>query len=217
MEGEKFNRLTTKTYLGRLGKEQRHTWECVCECGALIQVSEKNLKTEHTKSCGCLKAEGNRRTHGHTSRRNPSKSGYSPTYQCWQSMLQRCYHASQDSYYLYGGRGIEVCDRWRDSFENFLADMGERPQGTTLDRFPDKDGNYEPGNCRWATDLEQANNKRNNISVTIEGECKTLTQWARLNGISMGCVYTRIFRLGWDAERAVTTPARPMRKNHGIR
>jgi hypothetical protein len=93
------------------------------------------------------------RTHGHAS------NGCSPTYHSWTAMKKRCRDPNNKDWKIYGGRGISYCERW-ERFDNFLADMGERPEGTSLDRFPDKNGNYEPGNCRWATDLEQARNRR---------------------------------------------------------
>jgi hypothetical protein len=101
-----------------------------------------------------------------------------------------------------------VCQRWR-LFDNFLADMGERPNGTSLDRFPHHDGNYEPGNCRWATRVEQARNTRKAVVLTVSGEKKTLSEWAELRGISAQVIYKRIFESGWSVERAVLTPSRP--------
>lgn len=128
-------------------------WSCVCDCGNEITVRSKNLLSGNTKSCGCLKLEGNNFRHGHALTYSAS-----PTYRSWQKMRSRCNNPRNNRWEEYGGRGISVCRRW-DVFENFLADMGERPEGTTLDRI-NVDGDYKPGNCRWATPKEQRENRR---------------------------------------------------------
>jgi hypothetical protein len=133
-------------------------WLCECECGGSAVVRGSSLRSGQTRSCGCLALEHTRSiqrepTHGHT--RGGLKH---PLYAAWAAMRQRCQNPAHHGYANYGGRGITVCERWRD-FGAFLADMGERPEGLTLDRI-DNDGNYEPGNCRWATALEQRHNQR---------------------------------------------------------
>ena len=130
-------------------------WECLCECGNKTIVSASYLRNGKIKSCGCLRKEGNNTKHQHTSRSHTP----SPTYSSWIKAKQRCNNPNVPNWVDYGGRGIKVCDRWLDSFENFLADMGERPDGTTIDRI-NNDGNYEPGNCKWSTPKEQSNNRR---------------------------------------------------------
>jgi len=143
----------------------RTRWLCKCDCGTDCVVRTKALRFEQTQSCGCLRAEVSRRVGLSTARENldQTKHGHASkqtkTYNSWRSMLERCRLRGSKSYADYGGRGVQVCDRWL-SFENFLADMGERPPGKTLDRYPDNDGNYEPGNCRWATALQQRHNRR---------------------------------------------------------
>lgn len=130
---------------------------CVCECGTRRQVVRSFLLRGLTTSCGCYLRENQvalRSSHGATA--NWSRT---PTYRSWDAMTQRCTNPNNIGFADYGGRGIRVCERWR-KFENFLADMGERPPGKTLDRFPDVDGNYEPNNCRWATAQEQQVAKR---------------------------------------------------------
>jgi hypothetical protein len=130
-------------------------WLCQCECGNTVVVNGNALRRGNTRSCGCLQkdeASLRRRTHGMKG---------TPTYRSWVAMKNRCTNPRQDNYGRYGARGIAVCDRWlgEGGFDAFLYDMGERPEGTTLDRI-DPDGNYEPANCRWATAEEQERNKR---------------------------------------------------------
>jgi len=114
------------------------------------------------------------------------------TYQVWKSMRERCLCKTSRAYNRYGGRGITICERW-ESFENFYADMGDRPEGKTIDRI-DNDGPYSPENCRWATDIEQANNKRNNRLLTYKGKTQTVPQWARELGIKTGTIAVRLSR-----------------------
>lgn len=118
-------------------------------------------------------------------------------------MWLRCTRPSQVGYKNYGGRGVKVCKRW-EKFEAFLADMGERPEGLSLERI-DNDGNYEPSNCRWATRKEQGNNSRKNRHLTWKGETKTLSEWARLTGIASPTIRCRIDRYGWTVARALKT------------
>lgn len=122
----------------------------------------------------------------------------SSTYQSWKMMKARCQRPTYDAYQNYGGRGITVCDAWQ-TFEGFLADMGERPKGTSLDRI-DVDGNYEPSNCKWATKLEQVQNMRKNLNVTFNGETHCLAEWSRITGINPETLRGRYHR-GWSPEQ----------------
>lgn len=137
--------------------------------------------------------------HGHS-----GDWGESPTHVSWAGMMGRCYSKSHSKYSSYGAKGITVCDRWHD-FRNFLQDMGERPAGHTIDRIELK-GNYEPSNCRWATAIQQANNKTTNRRLTIYGETLTIAEWSRRTGISARRIWERIFSNGWDPSEAVSIP-----------
>jgi hypothetical protein len=150
--GDRYGRLTI--IKGVETKNGNRYFECLCDCGNVAIERLHHLTKGITKSCGCYRKiiNKNRKIHGH--------SNSTPTYNSWAMMKQRCYNSNRKDYYNYGGAGITVCERWRNSFENFLSDMGERPIGTTLDRYPNQSGIYEPDNCRWATIKEQNNNKR---------------------------------------------------------
>lgn len=207
--GQKFGRLTVircaaKEYKGRI-------YLCLCECGNTKLIKQCNLG-KSTKSCGCLRKEVAKRKrcilvgnkHGVTHGMRPG-GRKSPVYNSWQSMLKRCYSPKHDAYKNYGARGVTVCDRWR-SFANFYADMGDRPPGKTLDRFPNNRGNYEPGNCRWASLGEQSNNKTNSYLISAFGKTQTMQQWAREVGLHPGVLRRRLKFLGWPIDKALTTP-----------
>lgn len=147
------------TALGRVGKDKRGSWlwRCSCECGNTIDVAACSLNGHLVRSCGCLYDEIKGKqaiTHGYAK---------TTTYNSWLAMRQRCYYEKSDEYFRYGERGINVCDRWLNSFENFLEDMGERPQGHTLDRIDSLKG-YSKDNCKWSTPTEQARNTQVRVS-----------------------------------------------------
>lgn len=148
--------------------------------------------------------------HGHA-----RSTGMSPEYHSWSSMKTRCHNKRAPDYPKYGGRGIRVCARWR-RFLNFLEDMGPRPAGTSLDRYPNKGGNYEPNNCRWATSSEQNSNKRNNAYVTHNGQTLTVSEWGRVTGILKGTIRNRLVR-GWSVSEALDTRDRVSRNSRTYR
>jgi len=164
LTGRVFERLTVLDRAPNRGR--RVMWRCRCSClkGTIVAVQGDSLTMSKTRSCGCLidevvmpKAWAASRKHGHTVGHK-----LTPTWRSWSSMFTRCYNPHCRHYANYGGRGITVCARWtgEEGFQNFLAAMGARPKGMTLDRYPNNDGNYEPGNCRWATASEQIRNSR---------------------------------------------------------
>lgn len=178
-------------------------WNCVCDCGTKRVVVGTSL-SGRTVSCGCFPKEMIRNgihSHGAASKHSPNYR----THGIWRGMLSRCESAHGKNFKDYVQRGIKVCDEWK-SFDNFLRDMGVAPDGLSIERI-DNNGNYEPGNCRWATRKEQQNNTRSNRIVLLHGEKMTLTQVAERAGISRAVVAARLAR-GWSIERAIETPVR---------
>jgi hypothetical protein len=177
-------------------------WLCQCECGTKKVMESIHLRRGISRSCGCLKIETTIRLstkHGHA-----STTYTSPTYHTWAGMVARCTNPKHRSYPQYGGNGIAVCKRWL-TFSNFLADMGEKPTGTSLDRIDSKKG-YAIHNCRWATSSKQARNKGNNRLLTHKGKTQCVAEWAEELGIPVPTLNDRLLS-GWDDERALSTPA----------
>ena len=167
--GQKFGRLTVIGENGR-SKSRSILWECKCICGKIVSVRADSLRNGATKSCGCLQRQQNpfiSITHGRYKSR---------IYKAWTAMKQRCNNPKSTNYPNYGGRGIKICEQW-SKFENFLADMGERPEGMSIERIDNSLG-YFPENCCWATRKEQNRNSRHNHLVTYQGETKCLVEWA---------------------------------------
>jgi hypothetical protein len=168
-------------------------WKCRCDCGVECTLQSNVLKRSKHASCGCKVSQ--------LIADSSTKHGYhgTSTYSSWRAAIYRCHNGESKDFHKYGARGIQVCQRWRDSFEAFLADMGERPDGTTIDRYPNKDGNYEPGNCRWATPSEQARNRHSSLSVQWKGESRHLGDVAAELGISYRAAHSRHQRGTLDA------------------
>lgn len=204
--GKKFGKLlvTAESDVRVLpnGKRSR-VWHCICDCGGNTWVRRAALVNGNTKSCGCYSAEKTRSMftkHGHS-----AGGAESPTYYSWHNMMKRCTIPKAKQYSDYGGRGIKICPEWF-SFERFLADMGERPDGCTLDRR-EVDGDYTKENCRWATKATQSRNRRSNRLLTFNGNTMCVTDWAAQIGISEATLRGRLDR-GWSLDRALTKPAR---------
>ncbi len=185
LTGQRFGRLEVRSYDGLRGG--KGYWHCRCECGAETSIAAQLLRNGKATSCGCYRAElmsKIKRKHGMTG---------TPEYNVYSSMLGRCLNVNNHKFAHYGGRGIKVCDRWRNSFADFYADMGPRPDRCSLDRI-DVNGDYTPENCRWATPQQQAQNTRSNINLTHCGETKCLTQWAREHEVPVLTAYSRLQR-----------------------
>lgn len=196
-----FDRLTVIGYVG--SSNGRAVWLCECVCGRHIVAVGKDLRVGRTVSCGCKKSERSR-AWGLTHTRHGMTD--TPEWRAWKGMLERCYLESCHSYPHYGGRGIVVCERWRNSFENFFEDIGRRPTTKhSLDRI-DNDGNYEPSNCRWATASQQALNTRRTVMITYNGVTRPLIEWAKDFGLHSETLRRRILKYKWSVERALTTP-----------
>lgn len=174
--GQVFERLTVKAYYGR-DKRGQALWFCKCECGGWTFCRTKDLHSGNTRSCGCLFTEAHKKG-------NPKhKCCYLPEYKIFTGIIDRCFNPNNPAYRYYGGRGITICDEWRYDFCAFFVHIGPRPSMKySVDRI-DVNKGYEPGNVRWATDKQQANNKRNNRMITIDGITKTLKEWSEYSGV----------------------------------
>ncbi len=195
LTGDKIGRWTVVRLLGNRGVQTE--WECQCSCGTVKPVMYGTLTSGHSESCGCLRGEQLR------SRALKHGRSKSRLYHAWQQMRDRCYNEARSAWKHYGGRGITVCEKWNTSFEAFAADMGEPGYGESLDRFPDMNGNYEPGNCRWATVQEQASNRRDNVWFDWGGEKRTLTDIARMEGVAYCSFRNRVVQDKDTPEQAV--------------
>lgn len=202
--GQTFTRLTVTARDWSIPTEKGAAWVCTCVCGNTITVLTKDLNKK-VKSCGCLKRtnlpERNLK-HGATQKKAPT-----PEYKTWQKMKERCLSPTSKDYARYGGRGITICQRWKEDFSVFLEDMGLRPTPQHSLERRDNNGPYAPENCRWATKREQARNTRNNVLLTWNGETHCISEWSEIVHISQLTLAER-YRAGWSVERVLTTPVR---------
>ena len=184
LTGKRFGRLTVK---GRNPKNTRFKhprWDCICDCGNVAVIQGEKLRNGETKSCGCLQREI--AIMANTIHGNACRGKLSTEYSSWNALKNRCLNMNAEKWPNYGGRGIKICDRWIDSFENFLYDMGKRPEGcSSIDR-KDNDGGYEPGNCRWATYKQQAGNTSKNVWIEHGGKRMIKADWIREVGVWAG-------------------------------
>lgn len=202
MINQRYGRLIVIAEAGR-DKGRNRLWECRCDCGSTIKARGFSLKSGRTQSCGCLMREVNAQrikarsiTHNHS---------YTSTYHIWRTMRDRCYNPSSKVYPRYGGRGIEVCERWRQSFAAFLEDMGERPHGLSIERR-DNNGNYSPENCYWATTSAQRRNRRDGLhNITFRGRTMPMKDWAEHLNIPYKTLAARLNDSQWPIEKALTT------------
>lgn len=206
LTGQVFFRLTVKSYAGKV--RSGTAWNCLCACGSHVVAVGSAMKSGNTKSCGCLhrevaalRATARNYRHGHYKANDLLHFEY----RTWNAMISRCYNVRYRQYKDYGGRGIKVCERWLESFENFYADMGPKPSPKhSLDRI-DNDGDYCAENCRWATRIQQVRNSRHNHLISFGGETLCLSEWADRIGVHTSSLWSRL-KSGWTIERTLTTP-----------
>lgn len=199
--GQKFGRLTVVSFARR--DKRSVFWLCTCTCGESCTVNRSNLRSGTTRSCGCLHREVLVASARAANTIHGESKPCTAEYKSWVSMIRRCYNKKSKSHKNYGGRGITVCKRWRESYSAFLADMGRKPTtGHTLERMDNSKG-YSPRNCTWATLTEQNRNRRFNRLLTFRGVTKCISAWAEDIKISETAIRGRVNR-GWPTERILT-------------
>lgn len=201
-KGQRYGRLVLLELSNERTSYDTPIWVCRCDCGKELSVPALNLTrtVRRTESCGCLAVERSS-THGLSDR---------PEYSVWNNMLQRCTNPNNPTFQYYGARGITVCDRWASSFANFFADMGSRPSPDHSIERRDVNGNYEPGNCYWATLDVQHSNRRDNVWLEYQGKQYTKSQLAAMAGMSIQVLNSRL-NSGWSLEEAMSKPVRKLR------
>lgn len=215
MSGLTFSRLTVVDFAEtrKTGAGSTAYWVCRCECNAILTVNGSSLRTGNTKSCGCLESDLTRaRNFKHGAATRGVKS---PEYTARWNMLSRCYNPASPHFDRYGGRGIGVCDRWRfgenllTGFDCFFADIGPRPdRNHSVDRYPDPDGNYEPGNVRWATQTQQVRNSTNATKIKLDGAPMSIADAAETAKVPYRLLQGRL-RRGWNVDKSISVEKNP--------
>lgn len=210
--GERFGRLLVLDYVGKNNYNQLY-YLCECVCGNQVKVLGHSLLNGRTKSCGCYRKERSKQESDKLKTINIKHNLHNhKLYSIWHHMKDRCYNNNYKSYMIYGGRGIKVCDEWKNNFQAFYdwAISNGYEDSLTIDRI-NTDGNYEPSNCRWATYKQQQNNRRNNHYITYNGATHTLSQWSEILNINSKTLRSRLY-MNWTIERAFTTPVKKRNK-----
>lgn len=177
-------------------------WTCRCTCGKETPVPASYLTSGNTTSCGCRKRQA--LEEAWERKKLANRPHLTPGYRSWEAMRHRCSNPNASDYAYYGGRGIKICERWR-SFDAFIEDMGPRPSPRHTIERNEVNGDYEPGNCRWATRLEQMSNVRSNNRLEVNGELLHLAEVARRSGVNQGTIYSRL-KAGWKLDEALSLP-----------
>ena len=201
--GERFGRLLVQGIIPAHDSIDARC-KCKCDCGCEIETRLASLRSGQTTSCGCFNREKVSVGKYHLKH---GESHPTPEYRAWVSMITRCHNPNTTGFKNWGGRGISVCLEWRHDYVAFLAHVGRRPSPKhSLDRYPNVNGNYEPGNVRWATSKEQARNRRANRMITCGAQTLTAPEWAERTGTPAGTISNRL-RIGWDSSRAIFEPS----------
>ena len=195
--GKTFNRLTVLEELPR-GTNYRRRYKCECSCGNMVHAYMTDVRSGHTKSCGCLSIEvqAKPKSHGGT---------YSPEYRVWSGIKNRCYNPKESNYKWYGAKGITMSDEWKNSFAAFIRDMGKRPSPKHQIDRRDFRGHYCKENCRWLLPVGQARNRSTNRLITFHGATRCLQEWSEVTGIKPLTIRYRLEQ-GWPIEKALTSP-----------
>ena len=205
--GEIFGRLTVIAPVGRYAKNRSIIWRCNCSCGNTKDIMAQSITRGATLSCGCLNSE---RVSQRATKHGEIKHSL---YKTWVSMRSRCNNKNNDAYKNYGARGISICGRW-DDFMAFVEDMGDKPDGFTLDRIDNTD-NYYPENCKWSSREEQNNNKRTNVILELDGKSLTVAEWSRKLNVKTTTLRKRI-DMGWSVRDVLTTKVHGRSSHHRL-